>query len=225
MPRVMFVDDEIGVLSGIRRNLRSVGAEWEFDFVTSAEHALQKMSVEPSDVVVTDIRMTAMQGDELVEALLTKYPATAPIVLSGYADPAVIDKLEAIGIRMLAKPCDVSTLMGAIRDAYDEAASRRGAQEISPSATIIDGAVQLEDYLMFLTEGLILAGYVDERTLPGPIQRRLGAYRDATAPVEEAIAPVPPVDMTEIVPMSDDIEWVKQSASGWVGTAYDKHRN
>lgn len=107
MTRVMFVDDEIEVLEGIRRNLRSVRNEMELDFVTSAEHALQKMATAPADVVVTDMRMTAMQGDELIDQLLTHYPATVPIVLSGYADPAIMEKLAEIGVRLLAKPCDV----------------------------------------------------------------------------------------------------------------------
>lgn len=228
MPRVMFVDDEIGVLSGIRRNLRSVGPEWEFDFVTSAEHALQKMTVEPVDVVVTDIRMTAMQGDELVDALLSRYPATVPVVLSGYADAEVIDKLDAIGVRMLVKPCDVTTLMGTIREAYEEAASRGGSVDISPMTTVFDGAVHLEDYLLFLTEGMILAGHLDEETLPTPLRRRLDAYRSATrtdgGAGERNSSPALPVDTTEVFPVSDDIEWVERSANGWVDRVYDKHR-
>ena len=53
MTHVMFVDDEFEVLEGLRRNLRAYRNEWKLSFVTSAEHALQKLQAEPADVVVT----------------------------------------------------------------------------------------------------------------------------------------------------------------------------
>lgn len=226
MPRIMFVDDEIEVLEGIRRNLRVVRKEWDLDFVTSAEHALQKMATEPADVVVTDMRMTAMQGDELIDNLLTSYPATVPIVLSGYADPSIMGKLGEIGVRLLAKPCNVETLITTIRESLNALQVPVPLPARHASTPVFDGACDLEDYLLFLTEGLIAGGHITEDALPLTIRNRLDEYRGAVYtgdPSAGGALPVPR-QIAELYPSDEDMDWVQHTADGWVDMLYDKHR-
>ena len=61
-PRVLFVDDEPHLLSGIRRSLRALAQEWEMTFVDSGAQAMAVMDAQPFDAVVTDMRMPGVDG-------------------------------------------------------------------------------------------------------------------------------------------------------------------
>ena len=67
MNRILFVDDEPNVLSGLRRMLYSLRNEWDMKFVSSGAEALQCLSEAPFDVLVTDVRMPEMNGIELLQ--------------------------------------------------------------------------------------------------------------------------------------------------------------
>jgi response regulator RpfG family c-di-GMP phosphodiesterase len=69
-PRILFVDDEPNVLDGLRRTLRAKSSVWELCFAGSAEAALQQLSEQLYDVVVTDVRMPGKSGFQLLEAIL-----------------------------------------------------------------------------------------------------------------------------------------------------------
>jgi len=60
--RVIFVDDEPNVLSGLRRSLYGMREEWEMVFVSGGLEALQAMEKQPFDIIVTDMRMPMMDG-------------------------------------------------------------------------------------------------------------------------------------------------------------------
>ena len=51
--RILFVDDEPMVLKGLQRSLRKMRAEWEMRFLTSSKKALEILSAEPIDVIVS----------------------------------------------------------------------------------------------------------------------------------------------------------------------------
>lgn len=93
---------------------------------------------------------------------------------------------------------------------------------------VFDGAVDLEDYLLFLTESMIAAGNVDEASLPSTIRRRLEEYRGAvyTGAAGAGDAGALPLtrEVVEVYHYSEDVDWVKHTANGWVDMLYDKHR-
>src|SRR5665213_1191050 len=62
MKRILFVDDDLNVLDGIRRMLYSMRDGWEMEFVTDPVAALQACERNPFDIVVSDLRMPAMDG-------------------------------------------------------------------------------------------------------------------------------------------------------------------
>ena len=64
--RLLFVDDEENVLDGLRRILRSTGAQWDMVFVDSGEKALETLKQAPFDVVIADMRMPGMDGARLL---------------------------------------------------------------------------------------------------------------------------------------------------------------
>ena len=115
MVRVMFVDDEPQILSGLRRMLRKERSEWHPEYVTSGAEALARMEDEPVDVLVTDMRMPEMSGLELLAAVKERHPETVRLVLSGHADQEMTLKAVGLAHQYLSKPCDPEVLRTAVQ--------------------------------------------------------------------------------------------------------------
>ncbi|HEY4481440.1 MAG TPA: response regulator, partial [Candidatus Brocadiaceae bacterium] len=89
MKSIIFVDDELKVLQGLQRMLRSMRHEWDMKFATSGQKALDMLSKSPFDVIVTDMRMTGMDGAQLLREVMKRYPGVVRIILSGQTDQDV----------------------------------------------------------------------------------------------------------------------------------------
>jgi HD-like signal output (HDOD) protein/CheY-like chemotaxis protein len=112
--RILFVDDEPMILRGLQLMLRSRRAEWDMEFVESAEAALRLMAQKPFDVIVSDMRMPGMNGAELLTEVMKRHPTTVRLILSGYADKQLILKCVGSTHQYLAKPCDAESLKATI---------------------------------------------------------------------------------------------------------------
>jgi HD-like signal output (HDOD) protein/ActR/RegA family two-component response regulator len=108
--RILFVDDEVNVLQGLRRMLNAMRHEWDMVFVESGQEALALLAQAPCDVIVSDMRMPGMDGVQLLTQVMERFPLTIRIILSGYADSSMV--LKAVGPvhQYLAKPCDAATI-------------------------------------------------------------------------------------------------------------------
>ena len=116
--RVLFVDDEPMVLSGLQRSLRPMRDEWEMAFVNSGREALQLMEQQPFDIVVTDMRMPVMTGAQLLEEVKRRFPQCFRIILSGQADQDSIVRAVDPTHQYLAKPCDTADLKKRLERAF-----------------------------------------------------------------------------------------------------------
>ncbi len=116
--RVMFVDDEPNILSGLRRILRPLRNDWEMEFQQDGREALQLLDDAPCDVIVSDMKMPGMDGAEFLSAVRAKYPESIRIALSGETDSHMIYRCVKHAHLYLAKPCDADMLVGAVRRAF-----------------------------------------------------------------------------------------------------------
>lgn len=110
IPALLFVDDEPGVLQGLRRTLRNRHGEWDMMFAGSGQEALDIMSRAPVDVLVTDMRMPGIDGAELMHEVAERHPVTVRIVLSGQCDEQSLSRTVGVSHQYLAKPCDAGLL-------------------------------------------------------------------------------------------------------------------
>ena len=104
MKSILFVDDEIKVLDGLRRMLRPNRKQWKMSFVESAQEALDVLVNTPFDIIVTDMRMPGMDGADLLERVRERYPAMVRIVLSGHSEHENIMRSVRPAHQYLAKP-------------------------------------------------------------------------------------------------------------------------
>ena len=108
--RVLFVDDDMPVLEGLRLLLRHRQHEWTMTFVNSGAQALAEFQSQPFDVIVSDIRMPAMHGTRLLRTVSERWPEAARIALSGISDPEQAVHLAPVAHQFLSKPCESSVL-------------------------------------------------------------------------------------------------------------------
>ncbi|MBC08360.1 response regulator [Thalassospira sp.] len=102
---IIFVDDDLNVLRGLRRRMLSKRPKWTLRFYESAEQALVGLEEQPADVVISDMRMPSMDGAEFLRIVAKRWPQTSRILLSGYADETAILNGAAATHHFLAKPC------------------------------------------------------------------------------------------------------------------------
>ncbi len=115
MNRILFVDDEPKILTGLRRMLRSMRCEWEMEFAEGGCNALELLQRQSFDVVVSDARMPGMEGSELLERVRHDYPDTVRMILSGQCGRDSVLRCVGAAHQFLSKPCDPETLKDAIR--------------------------------------------------------------------------------------------------------------
>jgi len=108
--RILLVDDEPLVLSGLRRALRPCRNQWEVVTATSGQEALQTLASDHFDLVLSDIRMPGMTGAELLREVSSRHPHVVRMILSGNC--SLQTALETIGPthQYLSKPCRAETL-------------------------------------------------------------------------------------------------------------------
>jgi two-component system, cell cycle sensor histidine kinase and response regulator CckA len=114
---VLIVDDEEPVLRFVDRVLRDAG--FKTTTASSGADALaaaqQRKGEQPFDLLVTDVNMPQMAGDELARRLRQIEPGLKVLYLTGYSDQLFKEKQtlwqdEAF----LDKPCSVKGLLQAV---------------------------------------------------------------------------------------------------------------
>jgi HD-like signal output (HDOD) protein/CheY-like chemotaxis protein len=117
--KVLFVDDEVRLLQGLRRKLRFMREAWDMEFVDSAKEALSHIDRNNIDVVVADMRMPEMSGAVFFERVQEFHPEIIRIMLSGYAEDETILKAVGVTHQFLAKPCDSQQIVEAINSSIN----------------------------------------------------------------------------------------------------------
>jgi len=85
---LLFVDDEPSILSALRRLMRKT--PYECLFANSGKEALEILENSSVDVVISDMKMPEMSGDQLLAEVAKHYPETVRIVLSGYSEEKMV---------------------------------------------------------------------------------------------------------------------------------------
>lgn len=112
--KILFVDDDANLLSGIQRALRK---QFSVDTATEGTAALQRLVEHgPYAVVVADMQMPEMSGIEFLKKAQLAAPDTVRLMLTGNADQkTAIDAVnDGHVFRFLTKPCPPPTLVPAL---------------------------------------------------------------------------------------------------------------
>lgn len=119
MKRILFVDDDLPVLDGLRARLHRMSNKWAMAFVDSGGRALAEFQRQPFDVIVSDVRMPGIQGGRLLRTVSERWPEAVRIALSGLTDPEVAVRFAPLAHQFLSKPCESRVLEDVIERCLD----------------------------------------------------------------------------------------------------------
>ncbi|NWH06618.1 response regulator [Desulfobacter latus] len=108
--KLLLVDDEIRYLETTRKLIQRKGYEvWT---APSGEKALQTMAAHNIHVVILDVKMPGMDGNETLKQIKELYPLTEVIMLTGHATvDSAIDGLKSGAWDYLMKPADIEEII------------------------------------------------------------------------------------------------------------------
>ncbi len=118
MPRVLVVDDEMGVRVTVAANLELEG--FETVEVQSGPEALEVLGREKIDIVLSDIRMPGMTGVELYHRIRAQHPELPVVLMTAFAlEQQVRDAIRKGVFAVLSKPFDIEHAVRVLRSATE----------------------------------------------------------------------------------------------------------
>lgn len=127
---ILFVDDEINILSSLKRLFRPLG--YRIFTAESGAQGLEIMDREIVDLVVSDMRMPEMNGAQFLEKVRERWPDTIRILLTGFAEiGATIDAINKGQIyRHISKPWEDVNITLTIKHALQQKMLEREKQRL-----------------------------------------------------------------------------------------------
>ena len=126
---VLVVDDEESVATTIQAILQLDGHE--VVAVTTGAEVIRILGERQFDVVLTDLRLTDVDGVEVLKEVQRTAPETAAIMLTGYASlESAIAALRSGAYDYLMKPSDVEELRATVNRAIERRLLRRRLVEL-----------------------------------------------------------------------------------------------
>ena len=114
--RILLVDDDTDLLRLLSMRLRSAG--YQVTPAENAEKAMVQMAVIRPDLVITDLRMTGMDGMRLFEAIHQRHPAMPVIILTAHGSiPQAVRAIAQGLFNYLTKPIDGKVLIRHVQKA------------------------------------------------------------------------------------------------------------
>jgi DNA-binding NtrC family response regulator len=117
LANVLLVDDEVPFVETMTKRLTKRGLR-----ITSAfngQEALDKLEENRGiEVVILDVKMPGMDGNETLKEIKRRYPLVEVIMLTGHATvESGIEGMKMGAFDYLMKPCDMDQLISKVKEA------------------------------------------------------------------------------------------------------------
>jgi CheY-like chemotaxis protein len=110
--QAVVVDDHPIVLASVAGYLASAGCA--VVAFTSFADAKSHLGITVLDILVTELRLGAFNGLQLVGRAKSRWPDTTAVVFSGVDDPVLRREAEMMGAAFLLKPLTRAAIIGAV---------------------------------------------------------------------------------------------------------------
>lgn len=115
MAKLLFVDDEQFILSGMERIFRFMAAELDVVFTSSSQEAVDMLKTDNFDVVISDMYMPDINGVELLSKAKELQPETIRIMLSGILENSLDAHQRKVAHLTLHKPINAAKFIDTVR--------------------------------------------------------------------------------------------------------------
>src|SRR5512136_3021394 len=112
-PRILVIDDELGICQAIQRALHPTG--YKVDTTTSGEDGLKKIKESGYDLVLLDVMMPGVSGIDLIASIHEYDPEIVCVIITGYATVELaVRAIKHGAYDFLTKPFSVDDLLLAV---------------------------------------------------------------------------------------------------------------
>lgn len=119
---ILIVDDE----EIIRDFLSEVLEDYEISVACDGDEAIAKLKKRSYDLVITDLRMPKVPGEEVVRVARELHPNSSVIVISGYSSLYTVSQSVSHGAcAFLSKPFSIKELMQTVVQALENGGTDR----------------------------------------------------------------------------------------------------
>jgi two-component system response regulator YesN len=166
LARVLLVDDEKNIRNGLRAIISRSGSFFSLiDECSNGAGALEMLSKQHYDLLVTDLLMPRMDGIELVSNIAGMNDKPYTVILSGHDDFKYAQKAINYGVKAyLLKPVDKTELLNILKKAEAEILSRQNGKDPQ-------NAVQASEFF----ENQLALILLNENLADGEIEKILGS--------------------------------------------------
>lgn len=114
---ILIADDEKNIRSGLQIALEDEG--YDVLLASDGEEAWKTISTKSVDLLVSDLKMPGMSGQELLKRVVSSYPTMPVVILTGHGTiEAAVDAMRNGAIDFLTKPLNLDRLFLLIRRAF-----------------------------------------------------------------------------------------------------------
>ena len=131
--RILIVDDDRSIRETLLGHFTRSGID--ASAVDSAEAALSRLAVLDPDLMLTDVRMSGMDGLALLALVRERAPDVDVVVMTAFEDmKTAIAAMKAGAIEYLVKPLDLDVIDLTVERSFRERAVRRRMKHLSTEA-------------------------------------------------------------------------------------------
>lgn len=127
--KLLIVDDEKHIREGLEKALSLDG--YEVDLASDGGEALEKIDEGDIDLVITDLKMPKLSGDELMKEALERFPYLPVIILTGHG--TIENAVEAMrngAYDYITKPLNIDKLSLIVKRALENSSLKRQNREL-----------------------------------------------------------------------------------------------
>jgi CheY-like chemotaxis protein len=132
---ILIVDDEAAILAVLKSSLKMLGDEVHVVTASSGAQAIAQLKERTFELVITDYKMSGMDGLQLLQAVQTLQPHARTILMTAYGNEGVEAESRRLQTyRYLIKPLAIDHFREVVRAALvEQDYSRRGILILSDS--------------------------------------------------------------------------------------------
>lgn len=126
-PSILLIDDEAVLGLEVSRQLKAAG--YTADVAWAGHEALARIEQTSYDVVIVDLNLPDMRGEEIAREVRRRNPDTIIMILTGAPTlDSAIAAVEAQAVQYLIKPVDASLVVSAVANALRKRSERQRRQ-------------------------------------------------------------------------------------------------
>lgn len=149
---VVIADDEARFRETIAKILEHKG--FVVTLVESGDQVLELLETISPDVILLDVKMPGLSGDEVLPRILGMKPKSRVILLTGHGDPETARRAAQAGaFDYLCKPCDVNILVDRIHSAV-----RMAGNGNTRERTVTEIMIPIDDYTCIQASSTVREG-------------------------------------------------------------------